>query len=371
MEDPDPENGSGRATLPRLRRTGAASPRPSLGPRANPMIIEQSVDSSSDSFLEKKQKLFKCAQDKESKSFDQLNSILRNLSTGMSMEDQKKLLQERDDRGNTALHYAAKVGNLDVCKQLHKDGADINARGENGMKPLQFAARYGDEKRPEDVWECMQWIMNEGSQSRRLAKSSEKEVFDVREKDKYNFSLLHHAIQNTNWEENPIVAQKLLESKKFKVTEADTQGNTSLHLAAEFDKQRCHSILDVFLNCNQNIRPEDLKECIETRNKQGKTPLHISCGVGNPDSVKQLLEATKELGVNVSFIIDSPDKEGQHPLHLAIESGNLEMMKILMQEGVVISEEAINCAARFVKQFTDSTFIILLAGQAVLRHSSC
>ena len=32
-------------------------------------------------------------------------------------------------------------------------------------------------------------------------------MFDVREKDKYNFSLLHHAIQNTNWEENPVLVE--------------------------------------------------------------------------------------------------------------------------------------------------------------------
>ena len=360
----DPENGTGRTMFPMSRREGTGSPRP----RVNQMGTQQSVDSESESFLEAKQKLFQCARDKESKSFDQLRSVLGSV---FKDDDRKRLVQEKDDRGNTAFHYAAKAGNLDVCKQLHKDGADINAKGQNKMKPLQFAARYGDEKRHKDVWECMQWIMDEleklernrkGSEvrmrrSRSSAKSSEKEeVFDVREKDKYDFSLLHHAIQNTNWEETPFVARKLLESKKFKVTEADTQGNTSLHLAAEFDKQKRHKILDVFLEENKNIPPEDLKECIETRNKQGKTPLHIACGVGNPDSVKQLLEASKELDINPSSIIDSPDNDGQHPLHLAIESGNLDMMKILMKEGVVVSQDAVNCAVRCVKWF--DTFYI-------------
>ena len=104
-----------------------------------------------------------------------------------------------------------------------------------------------------------------------------------------------------------------------------------------------------FLEKNENIHPDDLKECLIKENKQGKTPLHIACGVGNPDSVKQLLEATKELKIDVPSIIGSPDKDGQHPLHLAIESGNLEMMRILMEEGVLVSKEAINCAVRFVQ----------------------
>ena len=352
MEGPDPENGTGKM-FPKFHKNGAG--------KTKQTSTQQTVDSDSDRFLEAKQKLFKCAREKEAKSLDQLNRVLESFLE----EDTKRLVQETDDRGNTALHYAVKAGNLEVCKQLHKNGADINARGQNKMRPLQFAARYGDEKRPEDVWECMQWIMEElekhqrpeGNRngaavrrSRSSAKSSEKEeVFDVREKDKYNFSLLHHAIQNTNWEENPIVARKLLESKKFGVKEADTQGNTSLHLAAEFDKQKQHTILDVFLEKNETIPPEHLKECIKTRNKQGQTPLHIACGVGNPDSVKQLLETTKYLGIDVPSIIDSPDNDGQHPLHLAIESGNLEMMKILMKEGVVVSKEAINCAVRCVK----------------------
>ena len=190
--------------------------------------------------------------------------------------------------------------------------------------------------------------MDELQQNPRDNRGEKEEKYDLRERDKYDFSLLHHAIQNTNWEETPTVTEELLKLGEFKVTDIDKQGNTSLHLAAEFDKQERHKILDVFLG-NKNIASDDLKKSIQKRNNQGKTPLHIACGVGNPESVKQLLEATKELGIKVPSIIDLPDNDGQHPLHLAIESGNLEMMKILMEEGVVVSKEAINCAVRFVQ----------------------
>ena len=166
-------------------------------------------------------------------------------------------------------------------------------------------------------------------------------MFDVGSKDKYDFSLLHHAIQNTNWEENPFVAASLLKSGQFKVTDADKQGNTSLHLAAEFDKQDRHQILDIFFN-NNDIPLDELQECITTKNKQGKTPLHIACGVGNPVSVRQLLRAAK----SVEEIVNEPDNDDQRPLHLAIESGNFEMVRILIQEGVSISEKAFDCAVR-------------------------
>ena len=338
MEGPDPEKGNRMGTG--FQRNGGGKPGPS-SQRGSP----SAADLVSASLLDKKQKLFKCVRnkDKNKDPKDQLISVLGSLSA----EEKKNLVKETDERGNTALHYAVKAGNLEICKHLHESGADLNAKGQNKMKALQFAARYGDENRAMEVWECMEWIMDELRDNRSSGKGDKEEKYDVRERDKYDFSLLHHAIQNTNWEATPVVAQELLKLGEFKVTDVDKQGNTSLHLAAEFDKQERHKILDVFLDKNQNIPPEELKECIEKRNKQGKTPLHIACGVGNPDSVKQLLEATKELGIKVPSIIDLPDNDGQHPLHLAIESGNLDMMQILMEEGVVVSQEAVTCAIRY------------------------
>ena len=167
---------------------------------------------------EQKQKVFKIAMDKnptKPEVFEKLQTELK----GLSGEEKLKLVQDADDRGNTALHYAAKAGHLQVCKLLYASGADINKRGQNKMKPLQFAARYGDEKRPEDVWRCMEWIMKEYERNERgqhkmgwVQRKTETESFnDAQERDKYDFTILHHAIQNTNWEERPIVVMKLIE----------------------------------------------------------------------------------------------------------------------------------------------------------------
>ena len=140
MEDCDPEMG----TEGRMEVEGAGTPQRTS--------LIQGIPS--DSFLEKQQRLFKSCptKNKEFKSLDQVTSALMSFTE----DDNRKLLQERDDSGNTALHYAVQAGNLDVCKQLCKCGADINARGQNKMTVLQFAARYGDGMSPEDVWQCMQ-----------------------------------------------------------------------------------------------------------------------------------------------------------------------------------------------------------------------
>ena len=325
---------------------------------------------------EQRQKLFKIAMDKNQTKpevFSKLEEELRSLSG----EEKLKLVQEVDDRGNTALHYASKAGHhhhhhhhyhhhyqnhhyatkaghLQLCKLLYASGADLNKRGQNKMKPLQFAARYGDEKRPEDIWKCIEWIMKEYERNEKgqqkmggwVQRKNESESFnDVRERDKYDFTILHHAIQNTNWEEKPVVVMKLIESKKFRITDTDRQGNTSLHLAAQFDKQENHQVFDVFLD-NPNISDEDLAQCIEWRNRLGMTPLHVACGIGNHDSVEQLIKEGREKRLDVQGIINSADNNGSLPLNLAIESNNLEMMEILIKEGARVSEDTIYAAAR-------------------------
>ena len=304
---------------------------------------------------EVKQRLFKCARSKEPIP----DEHFRTLKLDVGNFKFKELVKEIDERGNTALHYAAKAGNLEICKWLYLIGADINARGQNKMKALQFAARYGDELRVEEVWSCIQWIMEEYDKQagqKRPRKDDKEANYDVCEKDKYDFTILHHAIQNTNWEECPVVVKNLIKTKRFRITEKDKQGNTSLHLAAQFDKQQNHKVFDVFFD-NEDISPDDLQSCIKTPNLQGMTPLHIACSIGNHDSVEQLLkESRDEADIEVQM---EPDVNGSVPLNLAIESKNKKMLEILIKKGIGVSEDSILTAARCVFVcIQKSTFIL-------------
>ncbi|XP_046544208.1 26S proteasome non-ATPase regulatory subunit 10-like [Haliotis rubra] len=52
-----------------------------------------------------------------------------------------------DDGGNSVLHFASKVGQLDLMKSLLSQGSvDINRRGKYGRTPLMNAAYYGNRK---------------------------------------------------------------------------------------------------------------------------------------------------------------------------------------------------------------------------------
>ena len=342
--------------------------------------VSRSSDVDDPDFAKKKKQVFDCARDKSTYEKGTPTTILRNLFQPLSESQSELMCQEKDEKGNTALHCAAKAGNLEICQFLvDKKGADIVAPGQNGMTPLQFASRYGCEENAEGVWSCMEWIMKEYEAKhkefwQRLktvipGRRNEYEVlYDICKKDKYGFTILHHAIQNTNWAENTLVAKKLFQHDDFNMTETDKQGNTSLHMAAQIDKTENHKIFDVFfegLTANKHMDNNDvflhgaqpryveylsnLKQCIQAANLHGKTPLHIACDVGNPESVEQLISSMKELRVNsetMKKIINSPDSNGHAPLHLAIESGNVDLMKILLAEGAQVSEETFKCAAR-------------------------
>ena len=73
---------------------------------------------------EKTQKLFKYARAKD--KHEELKKDLLNI-TG---KQRRELCQREDERHNTALHYAAKAGNLETCKFLKAEDPKTSTPGE-------------------------------------------------------------------------------------------------------------------------------------------------------------------------------------------------------------------------------------------------
>ena len=59
------------------------------------------------------------------------------------LRDNSDLVKERYARGDTALHHAARNGDLEIVKQLVSGGADVNATTDNNHFPLYCAAGHG------------------------------------------------------------------------------------------------------------------------------------------------------------------------------------------------------------------------------------
>ena len=174
-------------------------------------------------------------------------------------------------------------------------------------------------------WECMKWIMEE----EKRTPNKEKEVHcDGRD----DFNILQHAIQNTNWEEDPVVLWELIKTRKFKISEPDKQGlNTSLHLAAQFDRQDDHILLEAFLPSDDKnkdyhsqdyIKQEDLEECIATENNVGMTPLHFAARHGQLEVCKLIMD---------NVVDKNPaDIQGLTPRQMAKSKGYYKLYVIML-----------------------------------------
>ena len=189
-----------------------------------------------------------------------------------------------DERGNTPQHYAAKCGHKEVITILSEYGADLQAVGQNKMKVVQFAARYGEDE--EKVWESIQKIFEIEKPTiwNPLSKG-----LDIAEKDKYGFNILHHAIQNEHWKgsqegsfKGSHIIKEVINLKEIKVVDSDLQDNNTLHLALLHKKPEVFSFILERAKGNKE-KEKKLGECLKQQNKAGKMPLHIACQKSNTD----------------------------------------------------------------------------------------
>lgn len=62
-------------------------------------------------------------------------------------------LQEQDEKGAVALHYAAALGYLDVIKKILNTGFQVNTFNNQGQTPLVYAMMYGQPEAARLLWQ--------------------------------------------------------------------------------------------------------------------------------------------------------------------------------------------------------------------------
>ena len=166
--------------------------------------------------LEAKRKLFKFSKLGEERIAD-LKNLLEKVLQKFKDENKSKyktkfdkFLNQKDDRGNTPQHYAAKGGHLEVIEVLDEKGANLQAKGQNDLTVIQFAARYGENE--ERVWKCIRMIieMEKSTIWKPLSKG-----LDIDDQDKYGFNIIHHAIQNEHWKGSTESEKKEAVQRRF------------------------------------------------------------------------------------------------------------------------------------------------------------
>src|SRR5215203_4017992 len=113
----------------------------------------------------------------------------------------------RDERGNTALIWAANGGHFEVVKLLVKRGADVNARGGGGGDALMAAAYQGK-------LDIVDFLLKSGADPK--SKNARGET----------------PLMATAYGSFPEITQRLLQAG-VDINAADQQGKTALMYAAE------------------------------------------------------------------------------------------------------------------------------------------
>ncbi|XP_044214152.1 B-cell lymphoma 3 protein homolog isoform X2 [Thunnus albacares] len=104
----------------------------------------------------------------------------------------------------------------------------------------------------------------------------------------------------------------------------DRNGQTALHLCCEYGQRDCLTVL---------LSLPASSTCLEIRNYEGLSPLHLAVLRGHKDLSMMLLEAGAD--INAMDI-----KSGQSPLMHAVESNNADMVHFLIENGCDVNSQS-------------------------------
>ena len=118
-----------------------------------------------------------------------------------------------------------------------------------------------------------------------------------------------------------IGCMKLLINKKANIMAESIHGRTLLHMAACNGSKRC---LQELLKC--------LQHSVNSKDKQGGSPLRMSAYYGHADCI--------ELLINAGAVVDIKDNNGEAPLHYAATGGEVACIELLCRH-----DADINCVS--------------------------
>ncbi|XP_061569232.1 ankyrin-2 isoform X1 [Cololabis saira] len=246
-----------------------------------------------------------------------LNIVLLLLQNGASPD-------VRNIRGETALHMAARAGQMEVVRCLLRNGALVDAMAREDQTPLHIASRLG---KTDIVQLLLQHMAHPDAATTNgytplhiSAREGQVETAAILLEagashslaTKKGFTPLHVAAKYGSLD-----VAKLLLQRKAAADDAGKNGLTPLHVAAHYDNREVALLL------------LDKGASSHATAKNGYTPLHIAAKKNQTNIALALLEYGAETNVLT--------KQGVSPLHLAAQEGNTEMVSLLLSKGAHVN----------------------------------
>lgn len=300
-------------------------------------------------------------------------------------------INEKDEDGNTTLHFAAVFSSAKIVKLLIEKGADVNIKNNKGETPLHKASYRGKRKSVKEIIKAGADVNARDnnksaplhhaarSGSRGNIKGKIKELInagaEINAQNNEQRTPLHEGVQD-------IESIKTLIQVGSDVNLADENGHTALHYACMGSDERVVEMLiqaganvdaineygmkpisyaemekkrEIIAKLNnqerkelseigkdyKNINPRDvykekLKEIenkaykgINEKNKDGETILYLAVRYGSTEKVKELIERGADINIG--------DNRGKKVLHYAAVLKKIKKVKILIEKGANVN----------------------------------
>ena len=195
----------------------------------------------------------------------EITELIINYCKENNKEGLKNFINEKNDQGVTAIHFASFKGNIKIIKLLIENGADIFIKTKKLLNIIHYSAQGN---KPSSIMFFYFELMKKG-----------------------DFQLLK---------------------------DKDSGGSTPLHWAAYSNAEEA---LLYLINLNIFKNEKEKLDFINMKDDQGFTPLHLSVSSKSSRIVMKLLQNGASLGIK--------DKKEMTPLDLAIKKKQHEIIEIM------------------------------------------
>ncbi len=253
-------------------------------------------------------------------------------------------INEVDANGNTALHAAASINNVDIVNLLLFRGADSEIKNFEGDTPLHLAIKNKGNESAALLGNIGNNVFSRDGQGQTAFELALKTSVAITEvlitehtgslQDVQGYSIVHYLVMSRN-----IQGVEYAIANNISLSLTDSKGQSPLSLAySQKDYESVEIAAKLLLG---NAAPERgtysfFEDSVKMRNPslrfdEGQTPLHLAVILGE--------QYIAEYVINQGAAVDAKDSSGATALHEAVRQGHVDIVYKLLSAGADVNTQ--------------------------------